>query len=177
MQRRHHQGEEETKARAKNGVPLPPDGFSSALLFLEPLFPTVFYPPTFCLPPETEPLSSVCTFFYSYVFRFGLQSVLLFAFLWFVWGQFYKSVLFLVLSDFTGYIKYLLFYICSSPYRMPAGAGFSCACFFYEFLPCAYCRSFGLSLQTAIITCPPQKNSSISQRDTKFALKFVLYVD
>ena len=28
MQRRHHQGEEETKARAKNGVPLPPDGFS-----------------------------------------------------------------------------------------------------------------------------------------------------
>ena len=45
MQRRHHQGEEETKARAKNGVPLPLDGFSSALLFLEPLFPTVFYPP------------------------------------------------------------------------------------------------------------------------------------
>ena len=28
MQRRHHQGEEETKARAKNGIPLPPDGFS-----------------------------------------------------------------------------------------------------------------------------------------------------
>ena len=28
MQRRHHQGEEETKARAKNGVPLPPNGFS-----------------------------------------------------------------------------------------------------------------------------------------------------
>ena len=55
MQRRHHQGEEETKARAKNGIPLPPDGFSFANLFLEPLFPTVFYPPTFCLPPETEP--------------------------------------------------------------------------------------------------------------------------
>ena len=28
MQRRHHQGEEETKARAKNGIPLPLDGFS-----------------------------------------------------------------------------------------------------------------------------------------------------
>ena len=45
MQRRHHQGEGETKARAKNGVPLPPDGFSSALLFLTPLFPTVFLSP------------------------------------------------------------------------------------------------------------------------------------
>ena len=83
MQRRHHQGEEETKARAKNGIPLPPDGFSSAHLFLTPLFPTVFYPPIFCLPPETEPLSSVCTNFYSYVFRFGFHSVLLFAVLWF----------------------------------------------------------------------------------------------
>ena len=31
MQRRHHQGEEETKARAKNGFPLPPDGFSVPL--------------------------------------------------------------------------------------------------------------------------------------------------
>ena len=106
--------EGETKARAKNGIPLPPDGFSSAHLFLTPLFPTVFYPPTFCLPPETEPHSSVCTFFYSYVFRFGLQSVLLFAVLWFVWGQFYKSVLFLVLSDFTGYIKYLLLVLLGS---------------------------------------------------------------
>ena len=114
MQRRHHQGEEETKARAKNGIPLPPDGFSSAHLFLTPLFPTVFYHPIFCLPPETEPLLSVCTFFYSYVFRFGLQSVLLFAVLWFVWGQFYKSVFFLVLSDFTGYIKHLLFILLSS---------------------------------------------------------------
>ena len=76
MQRRHHQVEGETKARAKNGVPLPPDGFSFANLFLEPLLPTVFYPPTFCLPPETEPHSSVCTFFYSYVFRLGLQSIL-----------------------------------------------------------------------------------------------------
>ena len=70
MQRRHHQGEEETKARAKNGIPLPPDVFSSALLFLEPLFPTVFYPPTFCLLPETEPLSPICTLFYSYVYGF-----------------------------------------------------------------------------------------------------------
>ena len=70
MQRRHHQGEEETKARAKNGIPLPPDGFSSALLFLEPLFPTVFYTPTFCLPPETDPHSSISTFFYSYVYGF-----------------------------------------------------------------------------------------------------------
>ena len=55
--------EGETKARAKNGIPLPPDVFSFANLFLEPLFPTVFYPPMFCLPPETEPHSSVCTFF------------------------------------------------------------------------------------------------------------------
>ena len=78
MQRRHHQGEEETKARAKNGIPLPPDGFSFANLFLEPLFPTVFYPPTFCLPLETEPLSSICTLFYSYVYWFGFQSILLF---------------------------------------------------------------------------------------------------
>ena len=37
MQRRHHQGEEETKARAKNGFPraasahIPPDGFSVPL--------------------------------------------------------------------------------------------------------------------------------------------------
>ena len=92
MQRRHHQGEEETKARAKNGVPLPPDGFSSALLFLEPLFPTVFYPPMFCLPPETEPHSSVCTFFYSYVFRFCLQSVLLFGNLWLMSERFYTNV-------------------------------------------------------------------------------------
>ena len=90
MQRRHHQGEEETKARAKNGVPLPPDGFSSALLFLEPLFPTVFYPPTFCLSPETEPRSFICTRFYSYVFRFGLQFVLLFAVLWLMGEQIYK---------------------------------------------------------------------------------------
>ena len=120
MQRRHHQGEEETKARAKNGVPLPPDGFSmpckrQALIFsLNPYSLPFFIPPTFCLPPETEPLLSVCTFFYSYVFRFGLQSVLLFAVLWFVWGQFYKSVFFLVLSDFTGYIKHLLFILLSS---------------------------------------------------------------
>ena len=73
MQRRHHQGEEETKARAKNGIPLPPDGFSFANLFLEPLFPTVFYPPTFCLPPETEPLSFICTLFYSYVYGLGFS--------------------------------------------------------------------------------------------------------
>ena len=79
MQRRHHQGEEETKARAKNGIPLPPDGFSSAHLFLEPLFPTVFYPLTFCVPPETEPLSFICTLSYSYVYKLGLHSVLLFA--------------------------------------------------------------------------------------------------
>ena len=82
MQRRHHQGEEETKARAKNGVPLPPDGFSSAHLFLEPLFPTVFYPPTFCSPPETELRLFICTLFYSYVNGFGLSSVLLFEALW-----------------------------------------------------------------------------------------------
>ena len=63
--------EGETKARAKNGVPLPPDGFSFANLFLEPLFPAVFYPPTFCLPPETGPRSSICTLFYSYVYGFG----------------------------------------------------------------------------------------------------------
>ena len=67
MQRRHHQGEEETKARAKNGFPLPPDGFSSALLFLTPLFPSVFYPPTFRLPPCPNPiylfaLTSIATF-------------------------------------------------------------------------------------------------------------------
>ena len=91
MQRRHHQGEEETKARAKNGVPLPPDGFSSAHLFLEPLFPTVFYPPTFCLPPETEPRSSVCTFFYSYVCGLGLRSVLLFIILGLMSEQFYTN--------------------------------------------------------------------------------------
>ena len=109
MQRRHHQGEEETKARAKNGIPLPPDGFSSAHLFLEPLFPTVFYPPTFCLPPETELLSSICTFFYSYVYRFGLHSVLLFGVLWLISEQFYKSVRCLVLSNFMGDIKYMLF--------------------------------------------------------------------
>ena len=84
MQRRHHQGEEETKARAKNGIPLPPDGFSSALLFLEPLFPTVFYPPTFCLPPETEPRSFICTLFYSYVYGLGLHSVLVFAIPWLI---------------------------------------------------------------------------------------------
>ena len=84
--------EGETKARAKNGIPLPPDGFSSALLFLEPLFPTVFYSPTFCLPPETEPRSSVCTFFYSYVFRFGLHSVLLFDVLFIIWEQIYELV-------------------------------------------------------------------------------------
>ena len=135
MQRRHHQGEEETKARAKNGVPLPPDGFSSALLFLEPLFPTVFYPPTFCLPLETEPLLSVCTFFYSYVFRFGLQSVLLFAFLWFVWGQFYKSVLFLVLSDFTGYIKHLLFIFAVLPIVCRQAQVFPVPAFFMNFSP------------------------------------------
>ena len=97
MQRRHHQGEEETKARAKTGIPLPPDGFSSAHLFLEPLFPTVFYPPTFCLPPETEPHSSICTFFYSYVFRLGLHSVLLFEALWLFSKQIYKNVFFLKL--------------------------------------------------------------------------------
>ena len=91
MQRRHHQVEEETKARAKNGVPLPPDGFSSALLFLTPLFPTVFYPPTFCLPPETEPRSSVCTFFYSYVCGLGLRSVLLFIILGLMSEQFYTN--------------------------------------------------------------------------------------
>ena len=84
MQRRHHQGEEETKARAKNGVPLPPDVFSSAHLFLEPLFPTVFYPPTFCLPPETETRSFICTLFYSYVYGLGLHSVLLFVVLWLI---------------------------------------------------------------------------------------------
>ena len=95
MQRRHHQGEEETKARAKNGIPLPPDGFSSALLFLEPLFPTVFYTPTFRLPPETEPHSFICTLFYSYVFRFGLRSVLLFVFLWLLGEQIYTNVLYL----------------------------------------------------------------------------------
>ena len=82
MQRRHHQGEEETNARAKNGIPLPPDGFSSAHLFLEPLFPTVFYPPTFCSPPETELRLFICTLFYSYVNGFGLSSVLLFEALW-----------------------------------------------------------------------------------------------
>ena len=82
MQRRHHQVEGETKARAKNGIPLPPDGFSFANLFLEPLFPTVFYPPTFCFTPETEPLSSVCTFFYSYVCGLKFHSVLVFAVLW-----------------------------------------------------------------------------------------------
>ena len=98
MQRRHHQVEGETKARAKNGVPLPPDGFSFANLFLEPLFPTVFYPPTFCLPPETEPHSSVCTLFYSYVFRFGLHSVLLFAVFLLIWEQFYKNVLCLIIG-------------------------------------------------------------------------------
>ena len=76
--------EGETKARAKNGIPLPPDGFSFANLFLEPLFPTVFYPPTFCLPLETEPLSFICTLFYSYVFWFGLYSVLVFDVLWLI---------------------------------------------------------------------------------------------
>ena len=92
MQRRHHQGEEETKARAKNGIPLPPDGFSFANLFLEPLFPTVFYLPTFCLPPETELHSSICTFFYSYVYGFGLHSVLLFDVLFIIWKQIYELV-------------------------------------------------------------------------------------
>ena len=114
MQRRHHQGEEETKARAKNGVPLPPDGFSSALLFLEPLFPTVFYPPTFCLPPETGPRSFICTLFYSYVYGFGFHSVLLFVFLWLFGKQFYKSVHYLVLSNFIGDIEYLLFVLLNS---------------------------------------------------------------
>ncbi len=92
MQRRHHQVEGETKARAKNGVPLPPDGFSSAHLFLEPLFPTVFYPPTFCLPPETEPHSFICTFFYSYVYGFWLRSVLLSVILVLISELFYTNV-------------------------------------------------------------------------------------
>ena len=102
MQRRHHQGEEETKARAKNGIPLPPDGFSSAHLFLEPLFPTVFYPPTFCLPPETEPHSSICTFFYSYVYEFGFRSVLLFVIL----GLTSFTAAPLICADFLIYLKY-----------------------------------------------------------------------
>ena len=114
MQRRHHQGEEETKARAKNGVPLPPDGFSFANLFLEPLFPTVFPPPTFRLPPETEPHSFICTLFYSYVYRLGLHSVLLFAFLWLFGKQIYKSVFYLKLSAFKNDIKNLLFVLFSS---------------------------------------------------------------
>ena len=41
---------------------IPPDGFSVPLqkasthLFLTPLFPSVFYPPTFCLPPCPNPV-------------------------------------------------------------------------------------------------------------------------
>ncbi len=105
MQRRHHQGEEETKARAKNGIPLPPDGFSFANLFLEPLFPTVFYPPTFCLPPETEPHSSVCTFFYSYVFRHGFTPFFYLEFFCLFESDFIRmcfSLCYRILRDFTG---------------------------------------------------------------------------
>ena len=79
-----------------------------------PPFPTVFYPPTFCLPPETGPRSSICTFFYSYVYGFGFHSVLLFVFLWLFGKQFYKSVHYLVLSNFIGDIEYLLFVLLNS---------------------------------------------------------------
>ena len=120
MQRRHHQVEGETKARAKNGVPLPPDGFSmpckrqALISSLNLPFPTVFYPPTFCLPPETGPRSFICTLFYSYVYGFEFHSVLLFVFLWLFGKQFYKSVHYLVLSNFIGDIEYLLFVLLNS---------------------------------------------------------------
>ena len=104
----------------KNGVPLPPEGFSmpwkrqALISSLNPPFPTVFYPPTFCLPPETGPRSFICTLFYSYVYGFGFHSVLLFVFLWLFGKQFYKSVHYLVLSNFIGDIEYLLFVLLNS---------------------------------------------------------------
>ena len=81
---------------------------------LNPPFPAVFYPPTFCLPPETGPHSFICTLFYSYVYGFGFHSVLLFVFLWLFGKQFYKSVHYLVLSNFIGDIEYLLFVLLNS---------------------------------------------------------------
>ena len=107
MQRRHHQVGSinqrliKLKQGQKTAFPFPPRWFLLALqkasthLFLEPLFPTVFYPPTFCLPLETEPRSFICTLFYSYVYGFGLHSVLLFAVLWLMGVQFYKNVFYL----------------------------------------------------------------------------------
>ena len=62
MQRRHHQGEEETKARAKNGVPLPPDGFSmpckrQALIFsLNPYSLPFFIPLHFACRRRPNPI-------------------------------------------------------------------------------------------------------------------------
>ena len=56
-----------------------------ANISFEPLFPTVFYPPTFCLPPETEPRSFICALFYSYVYKLELHSVLLVLFGSAVW--------------------------------------------------------------------------------------------
>ena len=118
MQRRHHQVGSinqrliKLKQGQKTAFPFPlmfsPCLAKGTHLFLEPLFPTVFYPPTFCLPPETELRSFICTLFYSYVYGFGLHSVLVFTVLWLIWKQFYKNVLSFVLSDFMCYIKYLL---------------------------------------------------------------------
>ena len=83
----------------------PPLSFAIFSLHIEYLLLVLF---------SSAVIESICTLFYSYVFRFGLHSVLLFAVLWFVWGQFYKNVIYIVLADFSGYIKYLLFVLLNS---------------------------------------------------------------
>ena len=76
--------------------------------------PYRFLSPTFCLPPETGPHSFICTLFYRYVYGFGFHSAFLFVFLWLFGKQFYKSVHYLVLSNFIGDIEYLLFVLLNS---------------------------------------------------------------
>ena len=116
MQRRHHQGEEETKARAKNGIPLPLDGFSmpckrqALISSLNPYSLPFFIPPHFACRRRQDHVHLFVLFSIAMFTGLGL----LFVFLWLFGKQFYKSVHYLVLSNFIGDIEYLLFVLLNS---------------------------------------------------------------
>ena len=103
MQRRHHQVGSinqrliKLKQGQKTAFPFPLMVSPclckrQALLFLTPLFPSVFYPPTFCLPPCPNP---VHLFALTYIATFtdfaSPRSFICCSF--FIWEQFYKCVL------------------------------------------------------------------------------------
>ena len=119
MQRRHHQGEEETKARAKNGIPLPLDGFSmpckrqALISSLHPYSLPFFIPLYFACRRRPNPFHLFAPISIAMFSGLGFTPFFYLLFFGSLEGNFI-SVLLVMLSDFTDYIEYLLLVLLGS---------------------------------------------------------------